>query len=669
MNHPMTSQQPVGLYTIPSPATYPGVYQQPLQYFPHAKRRRNPWMITVVVFVTLAVIALAVVLPVYFVILQPNMSSSSSSSPSNSGSPTGATTGGDGSTVRLENGSDFTYYNPFGGFWVHDASNPFADTAQPNSWTPPLNQPWDWTKNRINGVNLGGLFVLEPFITPEIFQRYPSTQDEFGLSRAMAADTANGGLSQLETHYDTFITEQDIAEIAGAGLNFLRIPIPFWAIETWDGEPYLAKVSWKYILRVIEWARKYGLRVSLDLHTVPGSQNGYNHSGKLSSVNFLAGNMGYANAQRTLYYLRVFTEFISQPEYRNVVVLFGIVNEALLTSIGMNSITSFYLEAHAMMRDITGMGSGNGPYIVLHDGFQEVTAWDNFMAGSDRVILDQHPYFSFSDVFLTDPIVAIAPDGNPGGVWPRRACDVWGNKTDIIRRTFGLVVSGEFSAGPNDCGLYIRGIANARSNNPQCPQYDDWQHYNATMKQGLLSFVSASMDILGDWFFWTWKIGPTVASQGGQIEAPLWSYQLGLREGWIPRDPRNATGKCSRLGSPVTTFNGPYVAWQTGDINPSVRTSIAPSSSSAYPWPPKSINGAIVSSSAMPSYTETGVRVVLPVPTFTGAPPSATRNLNGWFKENDDGRAIVPIAGCQYPNEYDGVFPVGATPTAACKGT
>jgi len=42
-------------------------------------------------------------------------------------------------------------------------------------------------------------------------------------------------------------TEQDIAEIAGAGLNWIRVPIPFWAIETWPGEPFLAKISWKYV--------------------------------------------------------------------------------------------------------------------------------------------------------------------------------------------------------------------------------------------------------------------------------------------------------------------------------------------------------------------------------------------------------------------------------------
>lgn len=30
----------------------------------------------------------------------------------------------------------------------------------------------------------------------------------------------------------------------------------------------------RYILRLLSWCRKYGLRVNLDLHTIPGSQNG-----------------------------------------------------------------------------------------------------------------------------------------------------------------------------------------------------------------------------------------------------------------------------------------------------------------------------------------------------------------------------------------------------------
>jgi hypothetical protein len=41
--------------------------------------------------------------------------------------PNGATTGGDGSTVVMEDGTSFTYKNKFGGYWEYDPAKPFAN--------------------------------------------------------------------------------------------------------------------------------------------------------------------------------------------------------------------------------------------------------------------------------------------------------------------------------------------------------------------------------------------------------------------------------------------------------------------------------------------------------------------------------------------------------------
>lgn len=78
------------------------------------------------------------------------------------------------------------------------------------------------------------------------------------------------------------------------------------------------------------------MRINLDLHAVPGSQNGYNHSSKLGTINFMAGVMGIANAQRTLDIIRTLTEFISQPEYRPVVPMFSVLNEPYGPGIGVD---------------------------------------------------------------------------------------------------------------------------------------------------------------------------------------------------------------------------------------------------------------------------------------------------------------------------------------------
>ena len=123
-------------------------------------------------------------------------------------------------------------------------------------------------------------------------------------------------------------------------MNWIRLPVPYWAIETWPGEPYLANTAWTYALKALKWARKYGLRVYIELHTAPGSQNGLNHSGHLGPINFLNGPMGVANAQRMTEYIRVLAQFISQPEYEGVVQGFSPINEPLMGIIGRDVLDS-----------------------------------------------------------------------------------------------------------------------------------------------------------------------------------------------------------------------------------------------------------------------------------------------------------------------------------------
>jgi hypothetical protein len=144
------------------------------------------------------------------------------------------------------------------------------------------------------------------------------------------------------------------------------------------------------------------------------------------------------------------------------------------------------------------------------------------------------------------------------------------------RSNFGVTIAGEFSGSPNDCGLFLRGV-NSTTTNPDCPIYNDWQSFNATMKEGAKNFVLASLDAFQDFFFWTWKIGPSLES--GKVETPLWSYQLGLENGWIPTDPRELLGKCASLGSAQKPFDMQFKPWQTGGET----SSIAASSSESFP--------------------------------------------------------------------------------------
>lgn len=50
--------------------------------------------------------------------------------------------------------------------------------------------------------------------------------------------------------------------------------------------------------------------------------------------------MGLANAERSLDYIRILAEFISQPEWSSVVPMFGVLNEPFLEKVGKDQLRS-----------------------------------------------------------------------------------------------------------------------------------------------------------------------------------------------------------------------------------------------------------------------------------------------------------------------------------------
>ncbi|KAG9030727.1 hypothetical protein FS837_003191 [Tulasnella sp. UAMH 9824] len=486
----------------------------------------------------------------------------------------------------------------------------------------------------MRGVNLGGWLVLDPVVVPSLFEPYinatPPARDEWTLSIAMAADTARGGLNQLEKHYDTFITEEDFAQIAAAGLNWIRLPIPYWAIEKYPGEPFLEKVAWKYVLKAFKWARKYGLRINLGLQTIPGSPNGYNNSGKSGHVNFLYGPMGLANAQRTLDYIRVITEFISQAEYAPVVPMFGLIHSPYVVDIGVDQITSFYLQAHDMIRNITGTGKGKGPFISVDESHFGFEYWKDFLPGHDRLALES------SMQFPPPPL-----EGTIGPLYSKMdiPCEFWGSALNSSWTNFGVSLASEFNLAINDCGLWVNGIGlgsfweldSSDGIKRDCTEWNDWASWDQQLKDGFKAFALKQFDALGHWFFHTWKIGPYSAS--GKVESPMWSYQLGLKEGWIPEDPRQATGVCGNF-SPAQPLTPEMVgAGSPGTIQASVRAK--------YPWPPTKLNPGNLNPYSVPVYTATGAIPTLPVATPT------SETLDGWYNDADTRPMYTPITGCR----------------------
>ncbi|KAB5566890.1 glucan 1,3-beta-glucosidase 2 [Coniochaeta sp. 2T2.1] len=290
----------------------------------------------------------------------------------------------------------------------------WGDSAAPNPHAPALSQKWgSYASRPARGVNIGGWLSLEPFITPSLFN-YPLSQgiiDEYTLC-AYLNDTC---AAVLEKHYATFVTEQTFADIAAAGLDHVRIPFSYWAVQTYDGDAYLFRTSWRYLLRGIEWARKHGLRINLDLHGLPGSQNGWNHSGRQGPIGWLNGTDGDLNARRSLDVHDRLSKFFAQDRYRNIISHYGLANEPRMTFLSAAAVTSWTEQAYKLVRS-NGITDA---IVVFGDGFMGLGNWQGKLQGLSNMALDVHQYV----IFNTNQVVF----NHTTKI--RYACDGWTQQT------------------------------------------------------------------------------------------------------------------------------------------------------------------------------------------------------------------------------------------------
>lgn len=75
-------------------------------------------------------------------------------------------------------------------------------------------------------------------------------------------------VSREKVHFDTFITKADIDQIAGWGLDHVRLPIDYDVVMEDDGT--FKEEGFAYIDQCFAWAKEDGLNVILDVHKTKG---------------------------------------------------------------------------------------------------------------------------------------------------------------------------------------------------------------------------------------------------------------------------------------------------------------------------------------------------------------------------------------------------------------
>lgn len=441
----------------------------------------------------------------------------------------------------------------------------YDDSARPNEHVPPLNQPFGYDTRPIRGVNLGGWLVLEPFLKPSLFNYDSSLKivDEYSLTMHLNRTNGSAAVKDiLETHYSSFVNESTFREIAEAGLDHVRIPFGYWIVRVWPGDEFLPQVSWRYLLRGIEWARKYGLRVNLDLHSAPGGQNGWNHSGRQDVVAWLNGTNGQTNGERTLEVHEQLATFFSQPRYRNIVTIYGLVNEPRMTALNVTVVNNWTKQAYQLVQR-----SGFNGTIVYGDGFLGVDAWAGIFPEPEfpDLMLDVHEYTIFDS-----NLIQMTHSAKINYV-----CNEWTSQLSRSSNNVtghGATFVGEWSQADTDCtpmlnnvgvgarwdGTYVppqsatsADLEQYAANKAHCPggmncscaiaASGDVGSYSAAYKAFLLDFAEAQMHVFETsakgYMYWNWDAETYNATQ--------WSYRKGREIGILPKLAYERQFNCS----------------------------------------------------------------------------------------------------------------------------
>ncbi|KAF1327794.1 putative exo-1,3-beta-glucanase, partial [Globisporangium splendens] len=331
---------------------------------------------------------------------------------------------------------------------------------------------------QVRGVNLGGWLVLEPYIAPSLFYQFLSTQERFGdqapektamdqhtFCTALGPEEAN---RQLRIHWANWVTEADIKELADAGVNSLRVPVGDWMFTPY--EPYIGCTDGavEELDRLADLALKYNMDILLDIHGLVGSQNGFDNSGKSSTVKWTSiastqpigsttfehwpirtaewvgtfdtanhnySSINYDNLNQSL---TAVTEIITR--YANNPAILGLqpVNEPWeLTP--MDVLKEYYWKSYKRVKALAPHWK-----FVIHDSFRfGVQYWSTFMKGCPDIALDTHIYQAWN---------------NPG-----TEADFFSNAcqqkyTINTMEALMPVIVGEWSLATDNCLMWLNGF-------------------------------------------------------------------------------------------------------------------------------------------------------------------------------------------------------------------
>lgn len=358
---------------------------------------------------------------------------------------------------------------------------------------------------KLRGVNLGGWLLLEKWMVPSLFESLQAA-DETSWCVELGANAE----PLLKKHWNSFITREDFAWLAGIGINAVRIPIGHWIFG--PGYPYhraYGALSHPFVEGGIEildlafdWAEAYGLHVVLDLHAAPGCQNGFDNGG-------IKDVCEWHTREEYLYHsLNVLERLAERYRNRSALHAIEVLNEPRW-DIDTNLLKRYTTDAYHRIRKHC---RPDDVAVVFHDGFRSFREYTGFMQQPEfsNVVFDIHRYQCFDRADIDTDIY--------GHI--RKSAVDWKNEADDIITDLGLwTYVGEWSLGLN---LRVVSLWAEGPFNHALDHMDGFQT-NVAYRAYAAAQLATFEKYLG-WFFWSYKTETT----------PEWCFRECVNRGWLP---------------------------------------------------------------------------------------------------------------------------------------
>ncbi|AZK47550.1 glycoside hydrolase family 5 protein [Paenibacillus lentus] len=383
----------------------------------------------------------------------------------------------------------------------------------------------------IKGVNLGNWLVLEKWMSPGLFEG-TTAADEYYLPTQLSKEVYE---ARIKVHRQEYITERDFAAIKSFGLNAVRIPVPYFVMG--DCPPFIGCVD--ELDKAFLWAEKYGLQVLIELHTVPGSQNGFDNGG-------ISGVCKWAQQPESVEFTLKLLEKLSERYGQNKSLWgIGVLNEPITeriwdligvqerykpvdpelaagsAPISLDFLREFYVEAYRRMRRYLP----EEKYIVIHDGF-ELKAWKDFMREEEfkNVVLDTHQYLMMAEITGCEQSI----EGYTEYIHNHFAKDI------AEMQQYFPVICGEWSLfNSYGCGTDTAGglspVHGLESKEDKLSADHKKEFYSQLAKAQLEAWKQGSGH-----FYWNYKLLLDTVNEPGWIGWDSWDLGKCVSLGWFP---------------------------------------------------------------------------------------------------------------------------------------